>query len=435
MPGAIICDDVMAWAEAYTGSKFHAMLCDGPYEMNFMSKNWDRSGITFRPETWQALAQHLLPGAFIMAFASSRGYHRLACALEDAGLILHPTIFLWAYSQGFPKATRIDDARFAGHRYGGQALKPSAEPIIVAQKPYQGRPADSITATGAGSLWIEGSRVGTVGGMTKHTVSSGEHRDRWEGNVATGTREYHGGRFPANLALLHLPTCRPVGTRHIPGDPRGDCQGTRPGGFGNVGADSGTSEPNARVYGDTTIQAYACDPHCPIFRFDQQAGERSTGRIEPHHQHHMPTTADVYGTFHEASRVSYGDSGPASRFFPCFDWALDVAEQLAQTDPVFYAGKASRSERDEGLKHRNSHCSIKPISLCAWLGRLLLPPAAYAPRRLLVPFSGTSSEMIGAILAGWEDILGIEQDAQYVAIGQARLTYWDTQIAAQLSLF
>ena len=82
MPTTLVCADVVRWAETYQGEKFHAMLTDCPYELNFMSKNWDRSGIAFRPETWAALAQHLLPGAFVMAFASSRGYHRLACAMD-----------------------------------------------------------------------------------------------------------------------------------------------------------------------------------------------------------------------------------------------------------------------------------------------------------------------------------------------------------------
>src|SRR6476660_10473223 len=100
--------DVLEWAEQYKGSKFHAILCDAPYEMNFMGsgkKNWwDNTGIAFRPETWAALARHLLPGAWGMCFASARGWHRLACAIEDAGLILHPSIFLlWGQAQGFPK--------------------------------------------------------------------------------------------------------------------------------------------------------------------------------------------------------------------------------------------------------------------------------------------------------------------------------------------
>jgi hypothetical protein len=117
------------------------------------------------------------------------------------------------------------------------------------------------------------------------------------------------------------------------------------------------------------------------------------------------------------------------------DWALDVAEQLAQADPVFYAGKASRGEREEGLPGRNDHPTVKPIALCQWLATLLLPPRAYAPRRLLVPFCGTGSEMIGGVLAGWEEILGIEQDPATVALGTRRLTWWTTQIAAQLSLW
>jgi hypothetical protein len=84
------------------------------------------------------------------------------------------------------------------------------------------------------------------------------------------------------------------------------------------------------------------------------------------------------------------------------------------------------------------HCAIKPLSLCTWLAKLLLPPAAYAPRRMLVPFAGTSSEMIGAMLAGWDDVLGIEQDAQYVEIGTARLAWWQARHAEsqqQLPLF
>ena len=142
----LVCDDVLQWAETYTGPPFHAMLLDPPYHLisdtrhgsqhnpgtgpygrhtvstkGFMNSEWDGGDIAFRPETWAALARHLLPGAFVMAFASSRGYHRLAVAMEDAGLILHPSIFNyrtgevlevpslmgWAAGSGFPKSTKI----------------------------------------------------------------------------------------------------------------------------------------------------------------------------------------------------------------------------------------------------------------------------------------------------------------------------------------
>ena len=148
----IVTGKVLRWARGYSGPPFHALLCDPPYELGFMGKDWDASGVAFRPETWAAFARVLYPGAFLMAFASSRGWHRLACAIEDAGFRIHPSIFGWCFGSGFPKATRIVDAAsgrvsgdpgtrpeaastWAGHRYGLQALKPALEPIIVAQKP------------------------------------------------------------------------------------------------------------------------------------------------------------------------------------------------------------------------------------------------------------------------------------------------------------
>lgn len=119
--------DVMDWAASYDGPKFHAMLVDPPYHLHdgkgkggFMQREWDGAhDISFKPETWRALAQHLLPGAFILALASSRGWHRLACAMEGSGLIMQPSIFVnglemdiplcigWANSQSFPKASNI----------------------------------------------------------------------------------------------------------------------------------------------------------------------------------------------------------------------------------------------------------------------------------------------------------------------------------------
>ncbi len=71
---------------------------------------------------------------------------------------------------------------------------------------------------------------------------------------------------------------------------------------------------------------------------------------------------------------------------------------------------------------RNHHPTLKPIALTRYLARYVLPPARDGvPRRLLVPFAGAGSEMIGAVLAGWEDVQGIELEPDYVAIANARL--------------
>ena len=155
------------------------------------------------------------------------------------------------------------------------------------------------------------------------------------------------------------------------------------------------------------------------------------------------------------------DTGTAARFF------FNVNRQIDESDPVLYCAKASRKERDAGLdgmeekpggalksgdggwrneeargrksRHdrqlvcRNPHPTVKPIDLTRWLATLLLPPDEYAPRRILVPFSGSGSEMIGAQLAGWEEIVGIEMNEEYVEIAKARLKHWGNK-SEQLKL-
>lgn len=59
-----------------------------------------------------------------------------------------------------------------------------------------------------------------------------------------------------------------------------------------------------------------------------------------------------------------------------------------------------------------------------YLAGLLLPPDAYAPRRLFCPFAGSGSEMVGGALAGWEEVVGVELEAEYVAIAKSRIAWW-----------
>jgi site-specific DNA-methyltransferase (adenine-specific) len=83
---------------------------------------------------------------------------------------------------------------------------------------------------------------------------------------------------------------------------------------------------------------------------------------------------------------------------------------------------------------RNHHPTVKPLSLTRYLATLILPPERDTLRRLLVPFCGSASEMIGALQAGWDEVVGIELDPEYVAIAEARLAYW-IQEAIQHPLF
>lgn len=441
--------DAIKWAEDYDGPLFHALFCDAPYHLTtitkrfgkdgaapakhgkdgafgrlskgFMGQLWDGGDIAFQPETWSAFMRVLYPGAFGMAFAGSRGWHRMAVAIEDAGFIIHPTIFLWAYGSGFPKATRVDtqidkgkerkvigkkklwghnagsgagsfsknqyegqtgvvryeditepasdlSKAWEGHRYGMQAMKPAVEPIILFQKPYQGKPLDNITETGAGTINIDGSRIGSDDiNINRWTDSAHPFGDGAGNEYESVTVK---GRWPANFLL---------------------------------------DEEAAR-------------------RLDEQTGELTSG--EPVGVRHSQNQ-NIYGKVQLGKPISgYGDSGGASRFF------FNVREKLDAADPVYYCGKASPDERTAGLDENNPHPTVKPLDLCRHLAGLLLPPGKYAPRRLVVPFSGVGSECIGAHLAGWDEIEGIESDTKngYVDIAQKRIKHWTSKPVA-LDLF
>ena len=84
-------------------------ITDPPYELGFMGKKWDSTGIAFKVETWQAVFRVLKPGAILLAFGGTRTYHRMVCAIEDAGFEIRDTI-AWVYSTGFPKSLNISKA-------------------------------------------------------------------------------------------------------------------------------------------------------------------------------------------------------------------------------------------------------------------------------------------------------------------------------------
>lgn len=83
-------------------SSVDTICTDPPYELGFMGKRWDASGVAFDPATWAEALRVAKPGAFLLAFGGTRTWHRLACAIEDAGWILRDTL-MYMYGAGFPK--------------------------------------------------------------------------------------------------------------------------------------------------------------------------------------------------------------------------------------------------------------------------------------------------------------------------------------------
>lgn len=137
----------------------------------FMGTEWDGSGIERDSSFWKLVFEVMKDGAFCLAFSSPRTGHRQACAMEDAGFIMHPFLG-WMYGSGFPKQHKVDvqiiktlhDAdeagKWKGWGYGAQALKPALEPIYFAQKPYSNKsPIRSIVENGVGGLNIDACRT------------------------------------------------------------------------------------------------------------------------------------------------------------------------------------------------------------------------------------------------------------------------------------
>src|SRR4051812_21541175 len=84
-------------------------ITDPPYDLGFMGNSWDRSGVAFDPGTWRAVARVLKPGAFLLCFGGTRTFHRVTCAIEDAGFEIRDCL-MWIHGQGFPKSLNVAKA-------------------------------------------------------------------------------------------------------------------------------------------------------------------------------------------------------------------------------------------------------------------------------------------------------------------------------------
>jgi site-specific DNA-methyltransferase (adenine-specific) len=121
------------------------------------------------------------------------------------------------------------------------------------------------------------------------------------------------------------------------------------------------------------------------------------------------------------------DSGGASRFFYCAKASRSEREAglagLPTTD--LYTEANPQPNRDKVTQHKvaNNHPTVKPLMLCRYLATLILPPPRDAPRRILVPYSGSGSEVLAALQAGWEEATGIEKEKDYIAIARGRIEH------------
>lgn len=376
-----------------------AILTDPPYELGFMGHAWDRTGIAYDVAMWREALRVLKPGGHMLAFSGSRTYHRMTCAIEDAGFEIRDSI-MWVYGSGFPKSLDISKAidkifgaerevvgqqfrattgRDEGYGFGesfditapatlaaqlwegwGTGLKPAHEPICVARKPMAADTvAANILAHGVGGINIDGCRVpidpvADASQLRTMSVSQHDGADGWGMNTtrANPAARVLGmeGRWPSNV--IH----------------------------------DGSPEVLAQ--------------------FPETSGAKGAVRGTES----SPASSGQVGNYRErvASLPPRGDAGTAARFFQQCAWTQEDLERAL----LFYCAKASKREKGQG----NTHPTVKPVALGRYLARLICPPGG----TLLDIFAGSGSFGISAKHEGF-NFMGFEKDPESADIATARL--------------
>ena len=427
----------MATIELYNGNcltelqkiadnSIDSVVTDPPYELGFMGKAWDASGIAFNVNVWKECLRVLKPGGHILAFGGTRTYHRMTVAIEDAGFEIRDCI-AWMYGSGFPKSHNIGKAidkmqgnqrqvvgtkglhSFKGttmrNHYGdynksfdeinkldkgnsvgegwGTALKPAFEPVVMGRKPIEGTVANNVLTHGVGGLNIDASRIApdendnyntledkVVDGLEPGVYTNYDQRgDDSKATTKTGYSEYRIvkndiGRFPANVIL---------------------------------------DEEAGKV-------------------LDEQSGITKSGPSKPKTKYE----GGVFGGGN-GNKNYEGNEGGASRFFYCpkaskkdRDEGLDTFTAKPSTKQ-FNQGMEGK-ERSDGtiikapIEHKNIHPTVKPTALMEYLIKLVTPKGG----KVLDPFMGSGSTGKGAVLNDYS-FVGIELSPEYFKIAESRI--------------
>lgn len=112
--------DCRAVLELMPSNSVDAIVTDPPYELGFMCKAWDSTGIANDVKMWRECLRVLKPGGHLLSFGGSRTYHRMACAIEDAGFEIRDQI-MWVYASGMPKSYNLKRSELCA--CGGNAVQ------------------------------------------------------------------------------------------------------------------------------------------------------------------------------------------------------------------------------------------------------------------------------------------------------------------------
>ncbi len=429
------------------GIQVDSVVTDPPYELGFMGKSWDSTGIAFQPDTWKLAYQLLKPGGHLLAFSGSRTYHRMAVAIEDAGFEIRDQI-MWLYGSGFPKSLNIGkaldkklgnkrtslgtkikkagDMRSGNYDKGGDyddieleitkgdsewegwgtALKPAHEPVVMARKPLSEKSiVDNVLKHGTGGINIDASRIE---GDVKHPDSNPDFRDQGKkskeaigidklsfGQV-TGAKRKKTQRKPRSKEGVWTEDnsgMKAAGSEFADADPRGRFPA-------NVMHDG--SDAVQEIFPHTKSGQLKSTSQTRNFKFEGAKG-KAQDRTLPDRE---PSEGSAARFFY-CPKVSKSERNDGLDAFP---------EKLSGTNAKGYVGDGIHDHEPRNVMNRNTHPTVKPVELMKYLCRMVTPKGGI----VLDPFMGSGSTGIAAKDEGF-DFIGIEMEEEYFNIASSRI--------------
>ena len=447
-----------------------SIVTDPPYELGFMGRSWDSTGIAFQKETWELCFKVLKPGGHLLAFSGSRTYHRMAVAIEDAGFEIRDQV-MWLYGSGFPKSMNVGkalDKKLGNERiktgekkthsnkgikqseqrtaigagaFGqeveedvtvgttewegwGTALKPAHEPLVLARKPLSEKSVvDNVLKHRTGGINIDECRV--EGNDAKYPDTNPDFRD--QGRQSKENMGIDKLSFGQTENVKRKKVVRK--TRDENGVWTDDNSGMKA-----EGSEYADADPRGRF--PSNVMHDGSDVVKDIFpntKSSNVSRERKAGT-----EFGQSSGWNKHNNVDSGLMPAYGDDGSASRYFYCAKTSKAERNQGLNNFPiknkkggggtsnnVWYeddVNSASGKFGSEKAPSKNVHPTVKPIKLMKYLCRLITPKGG----TVLDPFMGSGSTGMAAKEENF-DFVGIEKEEEYFNIASARIESVETK--------
>jgi hypothetical protein len=428
------CLDVLATLADYS---IDAVVTDPPYSLSFMGKSWDAhetpAGFQAWCQLWASECLRVLkPGGHLLAFGGTRTWHRLACAVEDAGFEVRDSI-AWLYGSGFPKS--LDVSKAIDKASG-------AERVVISEGKAVKRIIPGADQNKTGSWLKDNGRTYTP----TETAAATPDAERWQGwgtalkpafEPIVVARKPLVGTVAANV-LAHGTGALNIGSTRIEHGSDVDLdrqqrQASETAGFGSGGMKSGHVQPLYAPAGRWPANVVLDESQAEAL--DEQSGTHRDGTAVNRNRDTAERTGGYDGGWRKpADDETYGGQGGASRFFFVAESdssgvtprePADVPQAFADVvaGTFLYTPKADASERVR--VNGTAHPTVKPLALMRWLVRLVTPPGG----TVLEPFAGSGTTVEACILEGF-DCIAIEREAEYLPLIQQRIDRRRDPVAA-----